>query len=153
MATYYKQKGVGLLEVLIAVLVLSVSLLAIASMQSRSLHYNQSAYVRSQVNIFASDIFERIRANRPNLSQYSLAYGAAAPSGAAISSVDMREWLENLKRVLPEAEASITCTAIGATTLHKCDASIRWEEGNISGEDCSQADSERCPNFTYTTSI
>ncbi len=139
---------------MIAVLVLAVSLLAIATMQSRSLHYNHSAYVRSQVNILASDIFERIRANRANLVKYSLAYDAAAPTDTDIASVDMREWLANIKRVLPEAEASLSCSAIGATTIHKCSASIRWEEHNISGEDCEdQPDSEKCPNFTYTTSI
>jgi type IV pilus assembly protein PilV len=154
MSSYYKQQGVGLLEVLIAVLVLSVSLLAIASMHSRSLQYNQSAYVRSQVNILAYDIFDRIRANRANIGSYTLAFDDASPTGTDAASVDLREWLANINRVLPGGEASIGCEAIAGTTIQKCETSIRWTEANIFGDvDEDELDAEARSTFTYTTSI
>ena len=61
-----KEMGVGLVEVLVALLILSTALLALVSMQTRSLQFNHGAYMRSQANIFAYDIMERIRINNPN---------------------------------------------------------------------------------------
>lgn len=149
-----KQAGVGLLEVLIAVLILSVSLLAIASLQSRSLQYNQSAYMRSQVNILAYDIFDRIRSNRPDIASYSLSFGDDAPSGDGIANTDMATWMENMQRVLPDAEAKLSCSLVASTTIHKCEVSIRWTENNIFGEQDEDAmDAEARSMLTYTTSI
>ncbi|WP_193907593.1 type IV pilus modification protein PilV [Cellvibrio polysaccharolyticus] len=149
-----KQAGVGLLEVLIAVLILSVSLLAIASLQSRSLQYNQSAYVRSQVNILAYDIFDRIRSNRPDIASYALSFGDEAPSGGGIANTDMKTWMESMQRVLPEAEAELACTPVESDKLHKCKVSIRWTENNIFDEQDEDAlDAEARSTLTYTTSI
>ena len=149
-----KQAGVGLLEVLIAVLILSVSLLAVASLQSRSLQYNQSAYVRSQVNILAYDIFDRIRSNRAGIVGYSLDFGGNAPGGSSIAAVDITTWMENMDRVLPDAEAKLACSPIASTTIHKCEVSIRWTENNIFGEEDEDAlDAEARSTLTYTTSI
>lgn len=156
MHTYYKQRGVGLLEVLIAVLILSVSLLAIASLQTRSLQYNQSAYVRSQINILAYDIFDRIRANRTNINNYALASGDAAPTGEDMVSVDTREWLESIQRVWPGATASLECALIEGTNVHKCEATISWSEREYilrDGEPSDDEDADMNPVFTYTTSI
>lgn len=156
MQTYYKQRGVGLLEVLIAVLILSVSLLAIASLQTRSLQYNQSAYVRSQINILAYDIFDRIRANRTNIDNYALDAGDEASAGTDRASVDTREWLESIQRVWPNATASLECTLIAGTNVHKCTASVSWDERTYilrDDEPSEDEDADMRPTFTYTTSI
>ena len=68
MSPVNKQQGAGLIEVLVTVLILGTSLLALAALQSRSLQYNHSAYLRSQANILAYDILDRVRINRSNMS-------------------------------------------------------------------------------------
>lgn len=55
--------GFSLIEVLVSVLVLSVALLGMASLQLFGLRFQQSAYLRSQASMAAYDMFDRIRAN------------------------------------------------------------------------------------------
>ncbi|WP_286240308.1 type IV pilus modification protein PilV [Neptuniibacter halophilus] len=66
-----KQSGFNLLEVMIALVVLSVGLLGLAAMQLNSLKLNQSAYMRSQATLLAYDIIDRMRANREAVSRGS----------------------------------------------------------------------------------
>ncbi len=59
-----KQKGFTLVEVLVAVFILAIGLMGLASLQVMSVKTNQSAYYRSQASILAYDILDRMRANR-----------------------------------------------------------------------------------------
>lgn len=58
------QKGMTMLEVLIAVMVLSVGLLGVAGLQTTNLRNSQSAHQRTMAVLLASGMAERIRANR-----------------------------------------------------------------------------------------
>lgn len=64
MRTVKNQNGVGLIEVLIAIVVLSVGFLAAAKMQIQGMRYSQSAYFLSQANFMLRDMTDRMRANR-----------------------------------------------------------------------------------------
>jgi len=64
MQSIYKQSGIGLIEVLIAVVVLSVGFLAAAKMQIQGMRYSQSAYFLSQGNFMLRDMTDRMRGNR-----------------------------------------------------------------------------------------
>lgn len=57
------ERGVGLLEILIAVLVISVGFLAAARMQVEGMRFSQSAYFQSQAQFLANDMVERMRSN------------------------------------------------------------------------------------------
>lgn len=58
-----KQSGVGLIEVLIAIVILSVGFLAAAKMQVSGMRYSQNAYFLSQGNFMLRDMTDRMRAN------------------------------------------------------------------------------------------
>lgn len=58
-----KQHGSTLIEVLIALLVLSFGMMGMAGVQSVSLRGNQAAYFRTQATSLSMDIVERMRAN------------------------------------------------------------------------------------------
>ena len=60
----YRSQGFTLIEVLIAIIVLSIGLLGLAGLQLTSLRNSNSAYTRSQAVILSYDIVDRIRANR-----------------------------------------------------------------------------------------
>lgn len=129
-----KSRGVGLVEVLVTMLLLSIALLTLATLQSRSLQYNQGAYLRSQANILAGDIFERMRNNigEPRTA-YNIAASAYDLSAAAatgnLSTVDVDQWRRSLAVNLPAGRGAINCVA--ATGI--CSITISWSELNASG--------------------
>ena len=139
----YRQRGAGLIEVLVTVLILGTSLLALAALQSKSLQYNHSAYLRSQANILAYDILDRVRINRGNVSSYSQKMDAGKPLGGTVASNDIRDWLSNIESMLPGADGAITCDANDVCTVE-----IQWAEQSSSGEE-----SEEQGSFVYTTRI
>ena len=63
------QKGIGLIEVLIAVLIVSIGFLAAARMQVEGMRYSQSAYYQSQAYFMASDMIDRMRSNIKGVAQ------------------------------------------------------------------------------------
>lgn len=59
----HKIKGIGLLEVLITIVLLSIGFLAAARMQVEGLRFSQSAYYQSQAYFLANDMINRMRTN------------------------------------------------------------------------------------------
>ena len=59
----HQQAGFSLLEVLIAVVILSIGLLGVAALQAQSMRYNHQAYLRGQAVQLAYDMSDRMRAN------------------------------------------------------------------------------------------
>lgn len=57
------ESGVGLIEILIAVVLISIGFLAAAKMQVEGLRFSQSAYYQSQAYFLASDMIDRMRSN------------------------------------------------------------------------------------------
>ena len=53
--------GFTLVEVMVAVLVLSVGLLGFAALQSRGLRLNHDALIRTQATFLANDMMDRMR--------------------------------------------------------------------------------------------
>lgn len=61
--TQGRQRGVGLLEVLITVLLLSVGFLAAAKMQVQGMRFSQSAYTQAQAYFMIQEMMDRMRSN------------------------------------------------------------------------------------------
>ena len=57
------QRGVGFIEILVAVVIVSIGFLAAAQMQVQSMRSSQGAYYRSQAYFLASEMVDRMRAN------------------------------------------------------------------------------------------
>lgn len=115
------QKGFSLVEVLVAVVILSIGLLGLAGLQVTNLQFNKSAAQRSQATILAHDIIDRMRANRTQAEAgaYDLALGAG-PSGnsncesspcssADLASYDKNQWL----CLLGKWDTNAACTNFG----------------------------------------
>ncbi|WP_374531916.1 type IV pilus modification protein PilV [Acinetobacter sp.] len=64
------QAGVGLMEILVALLVLAVGILGFIALQYRAVDSTSEAINRVQAMNIARDMAERIRANRDGLSTY-----------------------------------------------------------------------------------
>jgi type IV pilus assembly protein PilV len=133
--------GFSMLEMLIALLILSIGLLGVATLQTRGQQFNQVGYLRTQATFLAYDIMERIRINsiRNNLNSYQLPFG---PSGKKnydyscdgkdkncdsdqLQTSDLNNWLKLVSDTLPEGEAGIG-TSIGLTGNVLYTITISW---------------------------
>jgi len=120
-------RGFTLLEVLIAIVIFSFGMLAMAGVLVLSVRVNQSAYLRTQAVFLAQSIADRMRANSSwalwtnlyNGSWSSAQAGAATcqPSGTpascafgAIATRDIAVWTAQVARFLPNPTESIACT-------------------------------------------
>ena len=109
------QGGFTLVEVLIAVLVLSIGLIGLASLQGVALQFNNSAFLRSQATNLAYDMADRVRANRRaalNLGAYNLAVADATPAAGALADTDLNEWRTALQNNLPGGTGGVVIDAV-----------------------------------------
>lgn len=146
-----QQHGATLIEVLIAVVVLSIGLLGLAGLQVTSVQSNHSAYQRSQASLLASDLADRMRANRTQaLTNAYVADYATSSSSNNVSGTraqkDLAEWLNNLALKLPDGQGKVEKNG-SLVTIH-----VRWNDnrGRIKKSDNADAGTE---TFTYRTEI
>ncbi len=124
--------GFSLLEVLIALVILSVGLLGIAAMISTTLKSNDSAYMRTQGTALAYNIIDRMRANQTAADNglYNITLPASASTAAnpttctnatcdstALAAYDLGQWEYNVARLLPQGRGGITSANNGGVTL------------------------------------
>lgn len=64
MKNLHAQQGIGLIEILVATLILAVAVLGFIALQYRSLEAANEAYYRTQAINVARDLAERMRANQ-----------------------------------------------------------------------------------------
>lgn len=84
-----QQSGAGLIEVSISLLVLSIGVLGLGSLQISAKRMGFEATQRTEAAALAMDLFERLRANRVALSEYAVAdIGSAGGSSLPIPLVD-----------------------------------------------------------------
>lgn len=110
-----RSRGFSMVEVLVALLVLSIGLLGIAGLQLTSVRANQSAYLRGQAVMLAQQAMDRVRANMGNADDYEIALSASAPASAATQAErDLQTWLQDLARALPAGDGAIEVTPVNA---------------------------------------
>lgn len=136
-----RQHGMTLLEILIALLVLSIGLLGLAGLQATSIRNNQSAYMRSQATILTYDAIDRMRVNRTAAMSaadpYALAL-ATNPSSLAVNcntstcttvqltAFDLYEWTQTLANELPSGDGSITRLTVGGRAIFR--VIVQWDD-------------------------
>ncbi len=95
-----RQRGMSLIEILVAIVLLSVGLLGLAGLQLRGMQVNQGSAMRSQAAIMAEDLADRMRADVAAANPANTAggfYGAFTPSNAATAATPaLQDWLAGL---------------------------------------------------------
>ena len=122
--------GFTLLEVLIALVVLSIGLLGIAGLQGVGLRSSHGAYLSSQASLLAYDMADRIRANPQSLTTYggftSTTVDCTAPPVTPLAAADMAQWACAVEALLPNGVGTITGVAgVGVTSYT---ITIQWED-------------------------
>ncbi|MHB1175654.1 MAG: type IV pilus modification protein PilV [Sulfuriferula sp.] len=121
-----RQQGFTLLEVLVAMVIVSIGLVGLAGLMMTSAKNNQSAFYRSQASWLSYDIIDRMRANRTPAQNgaYDIALGVAPTgcgSGVAVSD-DLCQWNTELQTALPTGKGSIVVSGSVATVT------VSWDD-------------------------
>lgn len=122
------QQGIGLIEVMVAVLVLAIGVLGIAAMQAVTLKNSGSSASRTQAAIQIYSMLDIIRANRTNLGSYNTnVYTAGDGTGTPGT---MMGWLDGLKTtVAPDAKGQVVCI----TGTMTCSVGVQWSDERATG--------------------
>jgi type IV pilus assembly protein PilV len=118
------ERGTTLVETLVALLVLSIGLLGVAGLQMTSLQNNRGAHMRSQAQVLAYSIADRMRANRTVAlaNGYAVALGAA-PAGADLRALDLQDWKTALSNTLPAGDGAIALEGANVVRI-----TVQWTD-------------------------
>lgn len=137
--------GMTLVEVLVALVVISMGLLGVAALQMRTLRHNYEALMRSHASALADDIADRMRSNsaavRPasGQSKYETKFGArSASSDKSREARDVMEWKNAMAARLPSGDGEVVVLEdTGLVTIR-----VRWGE---------RSDDPAAETITFTT--
>lgn len=134
-------RGVGLIEVLISLLIMSIAALGAASMMLTGLRTSNNTYMETQAVVLVNDMAERIRANPVGDAQghYNNVTTASLPTDPSCVSVnctpeqiaktDLIEWHRKLIDELPSAVGTVSGS--GAFSVHTI--TISWNDQGTDG--------------------
>ena len=161
-----------MIEILVAVLIVTFGILAMAALQANSVRYNKTSEMRSVASLLAKDMADRMRANIAGVKagNYNLTPGnyadavtatlnaglAAPPSCAATSctpqemaNIDLAQWRRNLFFGLPQTAAYIQYDTAAATSTggQYADLWVVWDDstGNFGGSAAINPGANGCP--------
>ena len=122
-------RGFTLVEALVALLVLSVGLLGIAALYVETLRASRMSLYRTQAVNFATDLADRMRANRVPANAYACGSPCVAANGGnAVADADLADWMARIGTALPGGTANVTFVAGTATTPDSYLIEVEWTE-------------------------
>ena len=140
----FQHRGFSLIEVLVALLVLSIGLLGLAALQTTSLQYNTGSYFRTQATFLAYDIIDRMRANiaavvdndnngydQPTTTNVSPPVNCDTTSctSAELALYDVKKWYDRIVIALPDA--ATTPPTIQISSTKRVTIRINWQERDL----------------------
>lgn len=141
-STTTRHCGFSLIEVLVALVVLSIGLLGLAALQTTGLRLSHQSYQRSQAVILAYDMLDRIRANPTGktLGTYDTVSAGTIPAGplnkcvvdppcnpTELANWDIANWNTTIANLLAQGTGAIQTD--GATAIRTI--TINWVENDI----------------------
>ena len=149
--------GFTLVEVLVALVVLSIGLLGLAALQLSSLQFNTNSLLRTQATVVAYDLIDRMRSNRAGftadaynvLSQSDAANiltnynsckassckcegGTSACDSSTLALYDLGNWYEQTDRLLPGSkDKSQRPTISRNSATNEVTITINWFEKDV----------------------
>lgn len=121
--------GLTLVEILIALLVISIGLLGVAGLHAMSLRNNYDALMRSHASALAADMIDRMRANRAAVTDGGDYDGITVDADIVVkddssqATIDVAEWKDTLASQLPDGKGAITVNASGIVRIE-----VQWFE-------------------------
>lgn len=126
-ASTARQGGFTLIEVLVAIVVLSFGLLGMVGLQAASLQANRDARLQSSATVLARELAEMMRGNKnqamlatanpylgqftsplaPETPSYCMKVGSSCSTPADVATAQLTEWLARVDAELPGAQVTV----------------------------------------------
>lgn len=161
------QRGATLIEVLVAIFLLTIGLLAMAALTVSATSYNKLSQIRGTATMLANDYSEQARANlrafdvgfyavsttptepADSLPDSSASYTTAGGLAAAkqVALWDRYNWAQNVAQRLPAGKAIVNTStaAVGGTDMRMMEIWVQWKEPGMSFDIASSSDFAKCP--------
>lgn len=146
-------KGFNLIEIMVAVVIVSIGLLAYAGLQMDGLKQTHAALFRSQAALSTHDMADRIRANLPGALAGGYRTletdGLATPNCAAgcipfdLAVRDIKVWQNLLTQYLPLATGVVSCSDSDTLDAIPCSDNsshtivVSWDDNNDGNADAT----------------
>jgi len=123
--------GFTLVEVLIALIVLSIGMLGIAALYLDTLQASRSALHRTTAVTLAADLADRIRANRPrNAAERQTGYSGTGFN--ALATADLTDWKATVAAQLPGGLGEVAYRQpVDAISPAQYTVSVSWTEADV----------------------
>jgi type IV pilus assembly protein PilV len=151
-----RRTGFSLIEVMVALIVMSVGLLGIAKMQALALSSTTTSRMRSLMSLEAASLASTMRADRAYWSAETLSPLTVKIAAGVVSSTndtslqgldpcpctspqlamnDLNDWAKELNQLAPAATSVVTCTpppaATPSLTPVSCQIVVSWTESVV----------------------
>ena len=133
------QKGVGLIEVLVAVLILSIGVLGLVGLQTRSLQLSQESLLSSQALLMAYEMTDRMRANKDSANSYTTNYGDSVTQNndcesnsctpSQLANYELSQWKSTVAANLPEGDGKVERDTSGTRPFYI--VSVRFRDNKV----------------------
>jgi type IV pilus assembly protein PilV len=153
--------GFSLLEVLVALVVISIGLLGVAAMQTMALTAGQGGYLRTQAVFQTYDMMDRLRANATGLAAGlydnipdtpgSLPAACSPCAADQIRNFDRYDWNTANQNLLPNGRGTVTSPDSNTFTIN-----VLWDDRSNQGDaglTQAQRDALVAQQFTMTVTL
>lgn len=153
------QQGFSLIEILVTITITSIALLGAAGLQLRALRVGQSGQLRSQAVFLATDLTERMEANKSAavLGSYAVSLSSTPPAlvttcatgactSAGLAAFDLSQWQNSIQPLLPNSSWSVIQSTTGNPSTYTI--TINWTDRR---SDTTYASTGTGETFSYVT--
>ncbi|MBK1682814.1 type IV pilus modification protein PilV [Rhodoferax fermentans] len=142
----HTQRGSSLIEILVALLVMSFGLLGMAALQARAIKGNQSSMQKTQAVIMSYYILDAMRVDQAQAK--ALAYNtgelddddligpicsAGAVAGTSLAANNLKAWITAVKAEIGNPDDTTTCGAVLCDAAGDCRVQVRWDDSRAGG--------------------
>ena len=160
------QRGISLIESLVAIVVMALGILGILGVQMRTLADTQTGVRRAHAIRLIEDLSERIK-SQPNalgnLGSYTRTWDSAgaldttidcktnACTPAKVATYDLNRWMESVRAAMPLGDAAVFLPKDNsATDPRQLGVMISWRESEAKGKTADDTDNKKAV-FTVST--
>jgi type IV pilus assembly protein PilV len=138
-----RQAGATLIEILVAMLILSLGVLGMGALQTRAIKGNNSSVQRSQAVMLNYALMDAMRLDKAsakgllyNTGSFVIATGKidakicsiAAITGTTLKDNNQLEWLKSLKKNIGTLTDTTSCGAISCDADGNCRVQVFWDD-------------------------